>query len=652
MSKKCPNCGFGCGEYDVFCAKCGHRLDIGRDETNEFEELKKAALNNAKEFYSDRKRTALNESAVNFKQAKFTDSPVFNFALCVLITACILAFVLYVTISGHNNKKEELRYKNLISNPAQIPELKEPSNFKELTANFYPVVDFLNLYLKFSKDSLEKKQQVFESYLNEVEKLPHLTNEALIDNDFDTCKMISNPKRAKYCVESYDKRFESIGIQAQSDGRLIYFYPNYEFINKKYSKYLSKQMKEYLALRAKYNTPSGMGLDLFIAPKELAQKIADFEKLYLFNSDLFVKETAERIIYEDFRRFIFTPAIYNTTTQEMAPVFKKTYNYYISSFKTSALRPCLMSYLDKQRSYNESNFKSDYPYKNFEDNLAETIQASTFKDVFAQLRKGAFADNSEAQFAYIFDGVNNSWKNYSQDVSLIRGQFVISEADENKNVTIYNHALSLVQEINISRFSKLFLYKNSLYVYNSDKLALSKILFNGRQFTLQDLSFSDITSLFPGVEIISIDSYSNYNIQIDKDNQKASYIILTRYSRGYEQYTLSVLKGSIGSSVLPNMFSVSSNEDVVVSFHGRNVNPEETSESVPTYKFVIHTRGHQSAQEAPDNSFAQYDEQTAIEEKDQKHEANMMPKIINKNGNNDGIATPPQQKIEPPKEEE
>lgn len=100
------------------------------------------------------------------------------------------------------------------------------------------------------------------------------------------------------------------------------------------------------------------------------------------------------------------------------------------------------------------------------------------------------------------------------------------------------------------------------------------------------------------------------------------------------------------------MFSVDSEDDVVISYHGKNINPEGTSESVPTYKFVIHTRGHQNQAEPQDSDFSQYDEQTALEGQSQKHEANMMPKIDKKQGESEAIPAPPEQKIEPPKDED
>ena len=52
-----------------------------------------------------------------------------------------------------------------MNNPQQIPELKEPNRYSDLINNLSDVEAFLRLYLKYSPDSIEKKEQVFAAYL-------------------------------------------------------------------------------------------------------------------------------------------------------------------------------------------------------------------------------------------------------------------------------------------------------------------------------------------------------------------------------------------------------------------------------------------------------------------------------------------------------
>ncbi len=658
MKNKCPKCGFEYGEFDIFCSRCGFKFSDGenaqKQAQDDFEALKQNIFDDAGEIFNKNKKKEKNKKDfTKFDATKPYDGVMFNFALCLVAVACLFALILFVVIKKHNSKKQFLKYKNYINNPSQIPQFKEPASTKDFVKSLNSIEEFLFLYLKYSDDNIEKKQQVFAAYLKEIEKAPHLTNENLIKDQNDKCFKISDLKTGRYCVKRLDDEFKTLGVKPFLSNDVIYFYPDYIFINKTFSKYLSGEMKDYLDLRAKYNTPANINLELEIKPKKLADKIYDFESKLADVSDLYIKECLEKTIYNDFRAFIFLPSIYATTTQEMKREFKNAYKYFISTKRKSALRPVVMSYLDKKRAYGEQNFKNDYPYKFFDDSFDENIENSSFNDVFSKLRQGFFSDVAKLDFSYIYNISGGKWIKYKKNTSLTKSQFIISEPDENNNVTIYDNSFSPVQELNISNFSKLFLLNDCLYIFNSDRLAISKIQFNGKSFKILPLNLSDVSSIFPGVEVVNIDSYSNYNIILEKDNKKASYIILSRYSKGFEQYKLTALKGEIVPLILPNMFSVISGEDVVVSFHGNNTNPDEISESLPSYKLLIRTRGQEYEEVPAEENFANYDEQTALEQQNIKHQPNFMPKIINDKTEKeeDLLNAPPQQNIDPPGED-
>ena len=653
MKNKCPKCGFEYNEFDIFCARCGTKLsnqNISVDSSDTGISFLKNKVDDLRFFYQDKK------NKVSFKGKTFTfDSLALNLLVCMVVISLIFCGVMYFVLNKHNNYKAELNFKNLTLNPSNIPELKEPTSYKELADNLNEVQNFLLIYLKYSKDPIEKKERIFISYLDEMNKLPHITNENMLVEENNPCYKIKTTSKAKYCASKLTRELKDVGVMAFSNYNTIYLFPDNNFIKNNYSKFLSDSLREYVNLKAKFNTPVGVGLDLYIKPKRLADKIYDFEKLYLSADNPFVREESEKILYNDFRRFIFTPSIYATTTHEMKKEFKVAYNYFIKTKKDSALRPVVMSYLDKQRSYGEDNFKNDYPYTIFKDSFDENVQNNTFSDIFAELRKNLFSKKAEYGFSYIYDTVSLRWLKYSSDFKPDNGNFVVTNPDSNNSILIYNSTFSLVQELNISKFGKLFSVNNALYVFNSDKLSISKVIFNGRQFSLQSLSSQDVTSVFPGIEVINIDAYSNYNIYLTKDNKKASYIVLSRYSNGYSSYILSPLRGQIRSLILPNMFSIDSNDDVLIAFHGNSVNPEETSDSLPTYKFVVRTRGLSSESNANQTEFAVFDKQTAQEEenKELKHKPQIMPKIPSKSDleielSDELLKSPPSQNIEPP----
>ncbi|MBR3605949.1 MAG: hypothetical protein IKL52_07965, partial [Candidatus Gastranaerophilales bacterium] len=384
-----------------------------------------------------------------------------------------------------------------------------------------------------------------------------------------------------------------------------------------------------------------------------------FEKLHLSAQDEFIKTEAQKVIYNDLRKLLFTPSIYATQTQEMKKEFKDAYNYFISSKKDSALRPLIMSYMDKKRSYSENNFKNDYPYKMYEQNdFSENVKNSVFDDVFVQLRKNFFADkNTQLSLGYVYDLKTSQWKKYSQDLQLSQSEFVLSEPDENNNVSIYNHMFSPMQELNILKYAKLYLINGGLYAFNKDKLSISKVTFNGKTFNLYNLSFSDVSSLFPGIEVINMDTVSSYNILVEKVNDKAAFIVMSRYSQGWNDYNLELIKGDVNMLTLPNMFSVNTNSDVIFSFSANRENNEEFIENTPSYKIIIKTRGSQTNELKSDDTYAQYDEKTKKDELNNiKHTPNIMPKMFEKSESTeleeDSLLTAPEQKIDPPVDKE
>ena len=66
---------------------------------------------------------------------------------------------------------------------------------------------------------------------------------------------------------------------------------------------------------------------------------------------------------------------------------------------------------------------------------------------------------------------------------------------------------------------------------------------------------------------------------IQKENKQAAYIIISRYSQGWNDYNLKPLKGEISILTLPNMFSVDSNENIVLSFESSEKGGEVISEN-------------------------------------------------------------------------
>ncbi len=646
MKKKCKNCGFEYGEEDIFCSRCGQKIE--NEETAKINQI--AEKFEAEKSTNDEQKIAFHSQNVK----KIFDNSMIQVSVFLIVMLCALCFVMFFILDRYNNQKATLQFKNFIQNPSQIPLLKEPSSYKNLSYNLSQVEDFLLLYFKYSSDSQEKKEQIFASYLKELEKMPNILNEKYDSENISEC---SKKASLAKCCAHLNHLFKNNTVSAFCSHGKVYLYPDYKTIKKKYYGYLSYDFKKYIDLRAKYNYPVSLDLDLIIKPEKLASKIAQYEKLYSSSQNDYVKDVLEKILYFDFRKFIFTPSIYATTTREMKPEFRKAYIGFINKNKNSNFKPLIMSYLDKKIAYSEENFKNDYPYKFFSDeNFSDNVKNSVLEDVFVQLRKNIFNDkNTDLPLAFVYDLKNGKWKKYNPQVQLASSEYVLSEPDENNNVSIYNSAFSPLQELNILRYSKLYLIFDNLYVYNRDKLSILKVTFNGKTFNLYNLNHVDVTSLFPGIEVINIDSFPSYNIIIEKDNARANYIVLSRYSQGWCDYVLSAVKGEFSFLALPNMFSVNSNSDVVISFHDSRNTIDKINEHTPSYTFTIRTRG-QKNQDTPQDSYAQYDKQTQVDAQNEieNHKPNIMPKLKGMDEKvelEEELLTVPEQKIEPPEDD-
>ena len=269
-----------------------------------------------------------------------------------------------------------------------------------------------------------------------------------------------------------------------------------------------------------------------------------------------------------------------------------------------------------------------------------------------------FSQQTSVKISFVYNLTTQKWKQYLASDLLNERDYLISEPDSNNNVSIYTSTFSPLQELNILKYGKMYVINEGLYVYNSDKLSISKVSYNGKIFVRNDMNQNEIAKIFPDYTVLNIDSYSNYNVLAEKDSQKGKYILISRYGQGWNEYKFSAIRGTYEAGVLPNMMSINSLNDVVVAFHHMDVNPEGTSDTYPTYRLVYHTNGQPNYDEQ--EGITNFDEQTANEEEHSidEHEANMMPKIDNESSEeenieeqNEEVANPPQQELEPPTEE-
>ena len=644
MTNKCSNCGFEYGEFDVYCARCGHKIDKQKDFQSTAQEVYDNFINNT-EFNNETNAKAFEF----FSKRKEYQANIFDAFSVMFIVSIVLTVLVFMLSNKQTETRQYLQYKNYIAKPSLIPILENSDTIENFSKNISDNEYFLKLYLKYSKDDNEKKEQIFSYYINELSKFKNITNEYLLSEKHPECQKISDINTEKKCSSYFNKQLRNTGVKAYSYKNTIFLYPNKKLIAKKYSKLVSPSMKDFLKLEAKYNEPTSYDGILMQKPIKLTNKIGKYEVYYNNQTDLMIKKILERILYNDTKQLLFARNIYATTTQEMQPAFKKSFNNYIRLYKYSPLSSLFLSYLDKQKAYTDENFLKDYPYKIFEETFDDNVENTTFKDIFSQLRKNIASTTPNAEFAYAYSLSDTKWQKFKQGMELGNNNYIISYPDENNNVTIYNFAYSPIQELNIQSNSSLFINSNQIYIYNYDKLSIAKITFNGKLFNTKTLNLADVTSIFPGINVINIDSTNGYDIYIEKENKNASFIILSRYAQGLKDYELSPLKEEIKTLALSNMFSVDTNEEVVVSFHDKSLPKEETSEQNPTYKIHISTIGQpKSYHKTQKTDFTEEKVQEPVDDYDETepHKPTIKPKINTLE--KDALILPPTKNLEPP----
>ena len=205
MEIKCYKCGRICTKDDVFCARCGNKIDN---------------KNSKKDNHSP--------SYAQYVQSRKAFDNFFVGAIILLLMMLVaVSVLLYFILTKHDSQREILKFKNLRTNPAQIPLLKQPADYISLKDNLLSVEKFLNLYIIQSQDSIEKKMQIYSAFLQQLEKLPNILNLKYNPEYIIEC---SKTKNINACSATLNKIMNSSGVKVYNDGELLYLYPDYLYL--------------------------------------------------------------------------------------------------------------------------------------------------------------------------------------------------------------------------------------------------------------------------------------------------------------------------------------------------------------------------------------------------------------------------------------
>ncbi len=552
----CPRCGSEIKNNQKFCINCGYDLS---------EDVKELSNKNSiykKSYYKEEKKSNIN---VDFN---YIFNLIFKiiFALILLFVGLIgLKFVSHY-ISNNNFNTDKSKYELYMEDPSSIPELVQPESVQDLVKNLKDVQNFLVLYLKYSQDTTEQKAKVFDNYRQQLLKIETFSNENLLKEDIKN----STPQTKKEfnkCASYYNKELAPVGLKIVSDTAYAKYYlkEDYRFTYKKFGQYVSSDMKAYLYLRAKHKDEFlENGGYLATTPKEMNKRISDYEKFLINNPNFEKINEVKDYLYVYTFGYIFV-----NDRQEMKAIrhntFRKWDKKYIRQNKNSKLNPIFSKMVTSANGISSNQFDNLYPYEY--EKMLESIRPinGELDDIFIDLRKELIKDISSVGYKYVYSQTEGMWTPFNDATKISKDSLLVAN-NEQGGFDVYNNKFKKTnQVINIQNNEQVILKRGQLLVYNPQCLQISKIDYSYGNFSVKVLSSKEIRTYFPDVLIINVDNIGNSPVQVTKDKEKQSYMLISHAGSNFDGYILHS-DIPIGQEELSNMFSINTIETVNVEW--------------------------------------------------------------------------------------
>ena len=548
----CPRCGHEIKNNQKFCINCGYEVAKDIEENNFYK----------KSYY---KKSFKKDSEYNF-------SNLFNI-LTKISLAIILIFVGFIGLKfienysfNNNLNMDKAKYENYIEDPSSIPELTQPESLQDLVKNLKDVQNFLVLYLKYSDDNSEDKAKVFDNYRKQLLKIETFSNENLLKEDIKN-SLPQTKKEFKKCASYYNKELAPVGLKIVSDTAYAKYYlkEDYRFTYKKFGQYVSSDMKAYLYLRAKHNDEFlENGGYLATTPNEMNKRIADYEKFLINNPNFEKINEIKDYLYLYTFGYIFT-----NDRQEMKAIrhntFKKWDKKFIRQNKNSKLIPIFSKMVTSANGISENQFENLYPYEY--EKMLESIRPvnGELEDIFIDLRKDIIKELSNVGYKYVYSQTEGMWTPFNDASKISKDSLLIADNPQG-GFDVYNNKFKKTnQVINIDTNEQVILKRGQLLIYNPKCLQISKIEYSYGNFSVKVLSSKEIRNYFPDVLIINVDNIGNSPVQVIKDKEKQSYMLISHAGSNFEGY---ILHSDIplGQEELSNMFSINTIETINVEW--------------------------------------------------------------------------------------
>ena len=166
----CPKCGKELMENSVFCQYCGHKFENKGNEDI-------YSHSYYKESYKKSHKNVSNEYS-------FMNSFLKGFFGMIIFCLVIFGLLIGKNLLGNDLPSlDKMKYQQYVENPSMIPELTQPESYRGFIDNLKDVQMFLELYLKYSDDSMDVKMETFDKYRKELLKFQNFDNTNLLQEN-------------------------------------------------------------------------------------------------------------------------------------------------------------------------------------------------------------------------------------------------------------------------------------------------------------------------------------------------------------------------------------------------------------------------------------------------------------------------------------
>lgn len=545
----------------MFCRNCGKQIP---DDAN-FCEFCGTKVNNSEEdmYKNSYYKSSYKKQTEPKKEFSFGESFLKGVLTMFLILFGLLGLSLAKSyFSNDIFSLDKMKYQQYVEDPSMIPELVEPETLSGLINNLKEVQSFLVLYMNYSDDDVEAKMETFDKYRKELLKMQRFNNSNLLQENVQY-QIPRNEKEFKKIEKQYAKILAPVGLMVVADEGYSKYHlqEDNRFTYKRFGKYVTSDVAQYLKLRANYYENIMYKDSLAVKPYRLAQRIGDYERFMNANKDFRYSDEVKDLLFS----YTFIYAFTSDRTDMVylnKKVFVKSDKKFMKKYPESQLKTMFSHLANSANGISESQFDEMYPYEYQKSLEAIKPDNSELSDIFSAVRKGIMSLKSNDSYEYIYSAESDSWFVYDATRQLKKGDVILAKTDEGYDIYDYKYKKTN-QTIRPNEDVKFIIKGGKLLAYLPSHLQLSSLECMYGSFSFKTLSIKAIKKFFPDILLINIATFGDTSVQIDKPSGAKTYMLISTSGLSFEGYRIS---GNVEMGELGNIFTVTSDANTQVNF--------------------------------------------------------------------------------------